>query len=613
MMLSILILGIRILVVAFAIAPIARAAPDILDVEKAFALTARALDEHTLELNYKIAKGYYLYRERFEFKTEGASIGVAAIPPGKRKKDEFFGDVETFREALRLTIAVSDLQGDRIKLFATSQGCADVGLCYPPHTHEMLINVAAAGASPAPSGSLFGKRAESSIAQVQPPQAAGAAGATRAVTEGNDEARFLTVLSERGTWAIIGIFFAAGLALTFTPCVLPMIPILSGIIAGSGQAPTRMRGFILSVAYVAGVAITYTLIGVAAALSGSLLSAVLQNAWVLGGFALIFVLLSLSMFGLYELRLPAFVSNRINDAASRLQGGRIGAVAAMGALSAAIVSPCVAAPLAAALLYISQSGDVLLGGSALFAMALGMGVPLIAVGTFEGALLPKAGAWMELVKKFFGVLLLAVAIWIVSPVLPVEWVMLLWGALAIGAAIFLRAIDPLPADTSGIHRLGKAIGVFALIWGAALVLGAAMGSRDPLAPLAWPRTGVVTESKELKFERVRTSAELDERLARTTRPVMLDFYADWCVSCKEMERYTFHDEKVRTRLAGLTLLQVDVTAHNADDKALLKRFSLFGPPGIIFFDNAGRQIQGLRVIGFQPADRFLKTLDLAGV
>ena len=608
-----MMLRILFLLLVLATAPIARAAPDILDVEKAFALTVRVLDEHTLELNYKIAKGYYLYRERFEFKADGASLGVAAIPPGKRKKDEFFGDVETYRDALRLTIPIRETEGDRLKLFATSQGCADVGLCYPPHTHEKAIKVAAAGASSAPSGAIFGKRSESTLVPLASPQPAAAVGASRAGTENSDEARFLGVLADSGLWAMIGVFFVAGLALTFTPCVLPMVPILSGIIVGSGQAPTRTRGFILSVAYVAGVAITYTLIGVAAALSGSLLSVALQNAWVLGAFALIFVLLSLSMFGLYELRLPAFVSNRVNSAANRLQGGRIGAVAAMGALSAAIVSPCVAAPLAAALLYISQSGDVLLGGSALFAMALGMGVPLIVVGTFESALLPKAGAWMELVKKFFGVLLLAVAIWIVSPILPAEAVMLLWGALAIGAAIFLRAIDPVPADASGIYRLGKAIGVFALIWGAALVLGAAMGSRDPLAPLASPRTGVATELKELKFERVRTSAELDERLARATKPVMLDFYADWCVSCKEMERYTFHDEKVRSRLAGLTLLQVDVTAHNADDKALLKRFSLFGPPGIIFFDKAGQQIQGLRVIGFQPADRFLKTLDLAGV
>ncbi|MFN0300502.1 MAG: protein-disulfide reductase DsbD [Burkholderiales bacterium] len=601
-------LRILALVLALTLAPIAHAADDLLDVEKAFALTARALDDRTLELNYKIAKGYYLYRERFEFKAEGATLGAADIPPGKRKKDEFFGEVETYRDGLRLTIPIAAAEGDRLKLFATSQGCADVGVCYPPYTHEMMIKVAAAGASSAAPSSVFGNRSESNLAQnIMPAQ-----GAAGSAIPASDEARFQGVLSEGRLWTIIAIFFAAGLALTFTPCVLPMIPILSGIIAGGGHTPTRMRGFILSVAYVAGVAVTYTLIGVAAALSGSLLSAALQNAWVLGTFALIFVVLSLSMFGLYEMQLPQFVSSRVNDAANRLEGGRIGAVAAMGALSAAIVSPCVAAPLAGALLYISQSRDVLLGGSALFAMAMGMGVPLIAVGTFESALLPKAGAWMETVKKVFGVLLLGVAIWIVSPVIPAEGVMLLWGALAVGVAMFLRAIDSLPGDAPGVTRLGKAVGVLALIWGAALVLGAAMGSRDPLAPLAAPRTGLVAATNDLKFERVRTSAELDGRLASASKPVMLDFYADWCVSCKEMERYTFHDDKVRSRLAGLTLLQVDVTANSAEDKALLKRFKLFGPPGIIFFDKAGQEIQGLRVIGYQPADKFLKTLDLAG-
>ncbi len=595
---------ILIFLLALAVSPLTRGAPELLEVEKAFALTVRALDDRTLELHYKIAKGYYLYRERFEFKAEGASFGAPSIPPGKRKKDEFFGEVETYRDAVRLTIPITEAKGDQFKLLATSQGCADVGVCYPPFTHAMAIKVAAAGTSSVTFSSTTST----------PSGLLSTATTNRVESAGSNEAQFLDVLAEGKFWAIVAIFFVAGLALTFTPCVLPMIPILSGIIAGSGTAITRMRGFTLSVAYVAGVAVTYTLIGIAAALSGSLFSAALQNVWVLGVFALIFVLLSLSMFGLYEMQLPQFVTHRVNNAANRLEGGRIGAVAAMGALSAAIVSPCVAAPLAGALLYISQSGDVVLGGSALFAMALGMGVPLIAVGTFESALLPKAGAWMDVVKKVFGVMLLGVAIWIVSPVLPAEAVMLLWGALAIGVAIFLRAIDTLPADASGASRLGKAIGVFALIWGAALVLGAAMGSRDPLAPLASaPRaTAVTAASTEVKFERVRTATELDERLARATKPVMLDFYADWCVACKEMERYTFHDEKVRARLAGFTLLQVDVTANSAEDKALLKRFKLFGPPGIIFFDQSGKEIQGLRVIGYQPADRFLKTLDLSG-
>ena len=600
---TIMTVRIFIFLLTLAVSSLTRGAPEFLEVDKAFALTARTIDDHTLELNYKIAKGYYLYRERFEFKAEGASFGTPNIPPGKRKKDEFFGEVETYRDALRLTIPITEAKGEQFKLLATSQGCADAGICYPSYTHAMAIKITAAGASSV----TFSSTASA------PPSPQSTATTSRTESAGNDEARFQGVLAEGKFWAIATLFFVAGLALTFTPCVLPMIPILSGIIAGGGQAMTRTRGFTLSVAYVAGVAVTYTLIGIAAALSGSLFSAALQNAWVLGVFALIFVLLSLSMFGLYEIALPQFVSHGVNNAANRLEGGRIGAVAAMGALSAAIVSPCVAAPLAGALLYVSQSGDVVLGGSALFAMALGMGMPLIAVGTFESALLPKAGAWMDVVKKVFGVMLFGVAIWVVSPVLPAEAVMLLWGALAIGVAIFLRATDTLPADASGTLRLAKAIGVFALLWGAALVLGAAMGARDPLAPLASaPRATAVAGSTEVKFERVRTIEELDARLAGATKPVMLDFYADWCVSCKEMERYTFHDEKVRARLAAFTLLQVDVTANSPEDKALLKRFKLFGPPGIIFFDQSGKEIRGLRVIGYQPADRFLKTLDLSG-
>lgn len=588
---------------------VVQANDDLLDPDKAFALRTRVLDDQRIELTYRIAKGYYLYRERFTFKADGAQLGAAELPAGQRKKDEFFGDVETYRGELRFTIAVKEAAAERIKLFATSQGCADVGVCYPPHTHEVSLRLAAAGGASSGGGGLpgIGGATQSSSAGAGGTGAPAAASSAAAIS---DEARFQGILSEGRFWGVIGFFFLAGLALTFTPCVLPMIPILSGIIAGGGEAVSRRRGFLLSVAYVLGVAVTYTAIGIAAALSGSLLSAALQNAWVLGVFALIFVLLALSMFGLYELQLPQSIGSKMNDTANRLQGGRIGSVAAMGALSAAIVSPCVAAPLAGALLYISQTRDVMLGGTALFALALGMGVPLIAVGTFEGALLPRAGAWMEGVKKFFGVLLLAVAIWIVTPVLPEQVVLLLWAALAIGAAVFLRALDRLPEGAGGFARVGKAVGVLALVWGIALAIGAAAGSRDPLQPLAGLRSGAAPAHAEVKFERVRNLAELDARLAAVNRPVMLDFYADWCVSCKEMERFTFADEKVRARLGELTLLQVDVTANDADDKALLKRFKLFGPPGIIFFDRSGREIEGLRVIGYQPADRFLKTLEL---
>jgi len=351
------------------------------------------------------------------------------------------------------------------------------------------------------------------------------------------------------------------------------------------------------VSYVLGMAVAYAVAGVAAAYSGSLLAAALQNAWVLGVFALVFVALALSLFGFYELRLPGFIHHRLHGAHQRLEGGRIASVAAMGVFSAVIVSPCVAAPLAGALLYISQTRDVALGGAALFTMALGMGVPLVAVGVSEGALLPKAGPWMGGVRKFFGVLLLAVAIYVVSPVIPVTAQMLAWAALLVGSAMFLRALDPLPPHVSGWWRLWKGAGIVALVAGVALVVGALTGSGDPARPTPWIR--------------VASLAELDERLRSPGKPVMLDFYADWCVSCKEMEAFTFSDPRVRARMEGMLLLQADVTAGSEADRALLKRYSLFGPPGIIFFDAAGREIKGLRVIGYQDAERFLKALALA--
>jgi thiol:disulfide interchange protein DsbD len=410
---------------------------------------------------------------------------------------------------------------------------------------------------------------------------------------------------------VLGGFFVFGLLLAFTPCVLPMIPILSGIIAGEGQNLNKLRALGLSVSYVLGMALAYAAAGVAAAFSGSMLAAALQNAWVLGAFALVFVVLALSMFGFYELQLPGFLHQRLHTAQRGLRGGQIASVTAMGLLSAVVVSPCVAAPLAGALLYISQTRDIALGGSALFSMALGMGVPLILVGVSEGALLPRAGAWMSGVRRLFGVLLLAVAIWVVSPILPSVAVMLAWAALLIGSAIFLRALDPLPPEASGWWRLWKAAGVATLIIGAALLVGALSGSRDPLRPLAALTQKAAPAATPIAWQRVASLGELQEKLKAPGKPVMLDFYADWCVSCKEMEAFTFSDPKVRAQLDSMLLLQADVTAHNQADRALLKRFSLFGPPGIVFFDAQGQEIKGLRVIGYQNAERFLKTLSLA--
>jgi thioredoxin:protein disulfide reductase len=566
-------------------------ADDLLEPEKAFGFSARTLDPSTLEVAFVISEGYYMYRERFKFSAEGNSqvrLGAPQLPPGRKHKDDFFGEVETYRKAVRILIPV---EGEgRFELKVTSQGCADVGVCYVPMESTASLRVAADMATlseaprrvdAVPTFSIFAS--DFDIARL---------------FEGN----FLLVL---------GGFFAFGLLLTFTPCVLPMVPILSGIIAGEGKGLNRMRALVLSLSYVLGMALAYAAAGIAAAFSGSLLAAALQNAFVLGAFSLVFVLLALSMFGLYELQLPGFLHRRLDSAHRRLQGGRIASVAGMGVFSAIIVSPCVAAPLAGALLYISQTRDVALGGAALFAMALGMGVPLVAVGVTEGALLPKAGAWMTSVRKFFGALLLAVAIWVLSPVLPMTIQMLAWAGLLIGSAVFLRALDPLPVAASGWWRLWKGVGVAALLVGAALVVGALSGSRDPLRPLAGLTGNSVTQKAALPWNRVASLGELQEKLQAPGRPVMLDFYADWCVSCKEMEAFTFSDPKVRAQLEGVLLLQADVTANSEADRILLKRFSLFGPPGIIFFDAQGREIRGLRVIGYQNAERFLKTLAIA--
>ena len=564
-------------------------AQQLLDPAVAFKFSAQALDAKTLEVRYQIAKGYYMYRDKFKFAVEPASVrlGEAQLPKGDVHNDEYFGKVETYRKELRLLLPLAEAAtGTSIKLSVTSQGCADIGVCYPPQVQTAQIAL------------------DASL-----PAAATGVGSPAASSEIGDEARFEKLLASGSLWLIAAAFFGAGVLLTFTPCVLPMIPILSGIIVGEGRNATRARAFTLSCAYVLGMSVTYTAIGIGAALSGSLLSAALQNPWVLSAFAAVFVLLSLSMFGLYELQLPSGFHAKLTEKSNRLKGGHFGATVIMGVLSAAIVSPCVAAPLAGALLYISQTRDVILGGSALFAMSMGMGVPLVLVGVFEGTFLPKSGHWMNSVKHFFGVWLLAVAIWIVSPVLPTAAQMLAWAALLIGSAMVLRAIDPLAPGAGTAARLWKGLGFLALLAGAALAIGAFSGSRDLLRPLAGLTAGGERGAQPAQFRRIKNLAELDAMVQMAGKPVMLDFYADWCVSCKEMEAFTFTDAKVKAKLDGLLLLQADVTANTPEDKALLKRFSLFGPPGIIFFDRQGKEIAGLRVIGYQAADAFLNTLN----
>jgi thiol:disulfide interchange protein DsbD len=570
------------------LAPLAHA-DEFLDPAVAFKPTARALDGQTIEVRFEIAKGYYLYRDKFRFSAEPATVqlGTPELPKGKEKTDDTFGKVEVYykQAVIRLPVERSSSGPLALTLKVTSQGCADAGICYPPQPQKLSVDLPAAGtpaAAPAQSG--------------------------------DETSRIAGVLKDAGFWTILAFFFVAGLGLSLTPCVFPMIPILSGIIVGHGHHVSRGRSFALSIAYVLGMAVTYALAGVAAGFTGTLLSSALQSPWVLGSFALVFVVLSFSMFGFYELQLPTALQSKLSEEAGHLRGGRGIGVFTMGALSALIVGPCVAAPLAGALLYIGQTHDAVLGGAALFVMGIGMGAPLLAVGLSAGTLLPKSGPWMEAVKKAFGVILLATAVWLVSPVIPVTVQLLAWALLLIVPAIYMHALDALPPHAKGWHRFWKGIGIGMLITGAAMLVGVLSGAKDPLQPLAGVRGGGVAaaEVKALPFQRVKSVADLDTRVKAAGKPVMLDFYADWCVSCKEMERYTFSDSRVQAKVAGWTLLQADVTANSDDDKALLQRFKLYGPPGIIFFDAQGREIDGQRVVGFQDADEFLKSLSRAG-
>jgi thiol:disulfide interchange protein DsbD len=586
-----------VLFVLLMLSGLARAAePELLEPDQAFRFAARLKDARSIEVSYQIAPGYYMYRDKFHFTLAPAGVtpGAPQLPAGKKHRDEFFGEVETYRGSLSILLPfeLAHAGVPAIQLAAVSQGCADIGVCYVPHEQKAELRLA----------SLSGGATRSDAAS----------GLFSGTGPGADDTRIARVF-EGGFWLVIASFFGFGLLLSFTPCVLPMVPILSSVIVGAGQPVTQARGFALAAVYVLGVAITYAVAGVAAGLSGAMLSGALQNAWVLGAFALVFVALALAMFGFYELQLPVALQTRLANASNRFHGGHTLGVFVMGVLSALILGPCVAAPLAGALLYIGQSGDVVLGGSALFAMALGMGVPLLAVGASAGALMPKAGPWMETVKRFFGTLLLGMAIYVVSPFIPISVQMVLWAALLIVTAIYLRAIDRLPAGAHGFQRFSKGVGIIALIAGLAYLVGALSGGRDILQPLSGLRvTASGTAPSATPFERVRNASELDDRIrAAAGRTVMLDFYADWCVSCKEMERYTFSDERVQARFREMALLQADVTANSAEHAALLKRFRLFGPPGIVFFDRDGREIQGLRVIGFQPADRFVAVLDQA--
>ncbi|MEJ2385271.1 MAG: protein-disulfide reductase DsbD [Xanthomonadales bacterium] len=565
--------------------------PPALSAEEAFRFESIGLDPGTALLRFTAQPGYYLYVDKFEFSVAGADgfvIAGADLPEGVTKDDPEFGPVPVYYGQVEIPLRFNRPAGPAqdITVEAKFQGCRDGDICYPPMTRAVTFSMPAAPQA-------IGERRDAPPAPV----------AAAPVSDQDRLARLLT----SNPWRAVLAFFVAGLLLAFTPCVLPMVPILSGIIIGQGDRLTTMRAFWLSLVYVLAMAVTYTVAGVLAGLFGQNLQAAFQNPWIISGFVLIFILLALSMFGFYELQLPSRLQTRLTEASNRQQGGQLWGVAVMGFLSALIVGPCVAPPLMAALIVIGSSGDAVLGGSALFALAMGMGVPVILFGVSAGKLVPRAGRWMDAVKAVFGVAMLGLSIWMLERILPGVVIMLLWGALAIACGVYLGALDRTESGASGWQRLWKSLGVMLLIFGVLEFIGAAAGGDDwqrPLAGLSAPSTGGGTAHEEPEFARIKSVDDLDRALAAAGQGTMLDFYADWCIECKRMERNTFPEPGVAALMDQLTLLQADVTANDAVDQALMRRFGVIGPPAILFFDRAGREMEAYRLVGYFDPETF---------
>lgn len=575
------------------------------DPEVAYQLSARLEGPDRVRLIWTIAEGTFLYKEKLRIALEptpGLDLDAYQLPEAELRRDGVrpdgtIGDVEVYQGQVELLIPLrrADPRVDRLALRVEYQGCAERGICYPPMRKRLELDLP--------------PLAVMSTGVVADSPAPGATRASPAVQEPlSEQDRIAQALRGDTVWLVIASFFGFGLLLAFTPCMFPMIPILSGIIAGQGRDLTPRRAFLLSLVYVLAMAFTYTLAGILAGLFGQNLPALFQNPWILASFALVFVALALSMFGFYNLQLPAGLQGRLSALSNRQEGGTLLGVAIMGLLSALIVGPCLAPPLAGALIFIGQTGDWALGGMALFALAMGMGTPLIALGTSAGKLLPRAGAWMDTVKAVFGVLLLAVAILLLERILPVAVSLVLWGGLLICASVYMGALRDLPVEATGWARLWKGLGVVLLIYGALMLAGAAAGGRDILQPLRGLGSVGALATEGLAFTPIKTTMDLDRELAQARaagRPVMLDFYADWCASCKELERHTFSDPRVATALRGFTLLRADVTANDTEDQALLQgRFGLPGPPVIAFYGADGQERQGYRVVGFMAPEAF---------
>ncbi len=567
--------------------------------EKAFSMGAEIIDGNMILLRWDIAKGYYLYRDKFEFSIEegdGVTLGKPKYPKSKVIDDETFGEMAVFYNSVGVKIPLGrSTEGKtHLALKIVYQGCAEAGFCYPPMTKTTSLML--------PAGEVAS--VQSTPIQVNAPVVMASSDVL------SEQDGIANALANDNFFLVVLTFFGLGLLLAFTPCVFPMIPILSSIIVGQGDKITTRQAFKLSLVYVLAMALTYTVAGVIAGLFGANLQTVFQNPWILGSFSFVFVLLALAMFGFYELQLPASLQSKLATLSNKQEGGTTAGVAIMGFLSALIVGPCVAAPLMGALIYIGQTGDAILGGVALFALSMGMGAPLIVIGTSAGKLMPKAGAWMDVIKAVFGVMLLAVAIWMLERIVPAPVAMLLWALLLIVSGVFMGALLQMESTVSGWRKFSKGVGVVLLVYGGLLLVGVASNGTDPLQPLRGLNLGgggVASAQTKVEFKIIKSTADLDREIAAAAaqnKPVMLDFYADWCVSCKEMERYTFSDAGVMKEMSRAVLLKADVTANDDVDKALLKRFRLIGPPSILFWDRQGKEQRNMRLVGFVAANEF---------
>lgn len=576
------------------------ASSDFLPPDEAFRPYLEAIDGNTVEVSFQIAPGYYLYKDKISAASESDSVrlGRLELPTGIVHSDEYFGDTEVFYDEVfaKVSLARATPEAMDIDIEVGFQGCADGGICYPPITRTLSVLL-----PPATTVAALAER-DAGIA----PQ--------------SEQSRLADLITKASLWLVIATFFGAGLLLALTPCVLPMIPILSGIIAGEGDNVSPIRGFSLALSYVMGMALVYTAAGIAAAAVGVQLQAIFNQPWVLVLFAGLFVVLAMGMFGLFELQMPSGIQSRLARISGNQKTGTMIGAFVMGALSSLIVTACVAPPLVATLTVIGQTGDMLRGGAALFALSLGMGAPLLLVGASAGKLLPKAGAWMDAVKNAFGFMMLALAIWMLSRILSGTVTLTLWSVLIFMLGVFMGGLTTLSPESSAKQKLGKGFGLLAIIYGAILLLGSLAGSDSLFRPLAGLQGMSVDGSTrqlqhtELEFQRIKTTHDLDRALAAAAaqgKTTLLDFYADWCVSCKEMEAFTFTDAGVQAALANTVLLQADVTANDEQDQALLQRFGVFGPPTIIFFDTAGQQRNGYEVVGFMKANAFTKHVQMA--